>query len=144
MDFIMESRGNRAWGTSRLGQGEQEDWSKGKRGTGPGGACRLEPWGAAGLSQGEQEVWAMENRRTGPWGAGTGPGEQGLGQGQQGLGQREQGLGQGKQGVGQGEQGLGQGKKGLRKMLHCVVYAYPTHVSAKRTYKSMLKKVPSK
>jgi hypothetical protein len=41
MDLIMESRGNMAWGTSRLGKREQEGWSKRKRGTGPGGAGRL-------------------------------------------------------------------------------------------------------
>jgi hypothetical protein len=43
MDLIMASRRTRAWGTSRLGPGEQEDWSKGKRGTGPGEAGRLGP-----------------------------------------------------------------------------------------------------
>jgi hypothetical protein len=69
-----------------------------------------------------------------------------VGQGEQG----EQGLGQGEQGVGQGEQGLSQGEQGLAggagsgKILHCQMYAYPTPVSAKRTYTSILKKIPYK
>jgi hypothetical protein len=34
MDLIMGSKGIRAGGTSRLGRGEQEDWSKAKTVTG--------------------------------------------------------------------------------------------------------------
>jgi hypothetical protein len=79
MDLIMERRGTRAWGTSRLGQGEQEDWSKGKRGTGlwekadwGQGSSRTEPGRAGRLCKGGQEDWALGSR---DWAAeaGTGP-----------------------------------------------------------------------
>ncbi len=66
MDVLMRSEGTRAGGTSRLGQGEQDDWSKGKRRE--LGLRQLEVWGKGSsrtesggeekLGQGEQKDWA--------------------------------------------------------------------------------------
>ncbi len=61
-----------AEGTSRLGQAEQEDWSKGTRGIGPGGAgwlgqgSRKTTPGEQRLGQSEQDFWVMDRRWTGP------------------------------------------------------------------------------
>jgi hypothetical protein len=71
MDLIMESKQITARGTSRLGQRELEDWSKGNRGTGSGGAEGTGARRTAGLSQGEQEdcFFARGSSRTRPRGA---------------------------------------------------------------------------
>jgi hypothetical protein len=65
MDLIMGRRGTRVE-ESRLGQGEQENWSKGKMGTSHWVAGSSGKREVAGLGQGEQEDWARESSRTGP------------------------------------------------------------------------------
>ncbi len=71
MDLSMGSRGPGRGGASRPGQGEQEDWSKGKRGAGGLEWSRQTgARGAAGLSKVKQEDLARGSRRAGPRGAG--------------------------------------------------------------------------
>jgi hypothetical protein len=78
MDLIMESRGNRAWGTSRLAKGSRRTGARERGGLGLGehadwgkGSSRMEPGRARRLARG--------SRRPGPGGAGTGQGGAGTG-----------------------------------------------------------------